>query len=187
MKGLLLMCLLAIFLCTNAYSQDRQLIAGIHETGELYLSAEDINTAEEKSLLNSFVEDYLSYQPNRFIYVGCNEKNAYYENDTVRMRMISQDYYPLWECCKFVEWNLVDDGQFLWSDLEACKKGAQRSYYLSTTKVEASLHDKSIYLNIFRNGSAIEHFKLLKVEEATSKYSRQLDPVLVLLRLPPAK
>lgn len=187
MKNLLLICLLAIFQCTYTYSQDSQLIAGVYASEESSSSFESPNAAEVKGILNRFVKNYLSYNPDRFIYVGCNEQNSYYESDTVRMRKISQDYYPLWECCEFVEWNLVDDARFLWSDLQACKKGVQRSYYLSTTKIKASLQNKSIYLDIFRNGSAIERFKLLNIEKATSKNHSEADEVLVLLRLPMAQ
>ncbi|UII30644.1 hypothetical protein LVD17_20330 [Fulvivirga ulvae] len=178
---LLIICLWA----TSPYlhSQESQLIAGLHEPKEPYVSNEDPNSAKAKGILNHFVKNYLSYNSDKYIYVGCNEQNEYYENDTVRMRRISHDYYPVWQCCKFVEWNLVADSRFLWSDLEACKKGVQRSYYLSTTNIKATLQDKEIYLDVSRNGSVIERFKVIRVDEADSKHNELPDPVLVLLRV----
>ena len=181
MKSLLLIiCLGAI--SPLLFGQERQLMASLTTTEGTNLSLEAPNTTN-RNALKSFVKNYLTYSPDRYIYVGCNEQNQYYENDTVRMRKISHDYYPVWQCCEFVEWNLIDDARFLWSDLQACKEGVQRSYYLSTTKVEASLKSKDIYLDVSRNGSTIERFRLIRIEKANSKNNAQPDPVLVLLRV----
>ena len=184
MKGYFLLCLLAV--SNLLYSQQQSLVAGIYESDESELSEYTHYGETNTHTLKQFVNDYLSFNPNKHIYVGCNENNQYYEGDTIRMHRISRDYYPVWECCKFVEWSIVDDAKFLWSDLETCNKEVQRSYYLSTTNVKVSLKDGSIYLNIFRNGTALEHFRLLNIIEVPAKYSKQTDPVLVLLREPKA-
>lgn len=184
MKGFFLLCLLTI--SNLLYAQEQSLVAGIYEPDESELAEYNHYNATNAQVINRFVNDYLSYSSNNYIYVGCNENNQYYEADTIQMRRISRDYYPVWECCKFVEWSIVDDAKFLWSDLQTCNKEVQRSYYLSTTNVKVSIKDKSIYLDIFRNGTALERFRLLNIVEVPAKHSNHSDPVLVLFREPKA-
>ena len=132
--------------------------------------------------LNRFIKNYLTYHKDKYVYISCNENNQFYDADTVRMQRISKNYYPVWSCCKFVEWRLVNDAEFLWSDLQTCEEEAQRSYYLSVTEMTASQKKGSIYLSIVRNGVTIDRFKVLGIEEVASRHRQHPDKVLVLLR-----
>ena len=186
MKALLLICLLT--LSQLSYAQEGQLFASISDTDTDMLLTEpermdsEVKPEASKINLKKFVNEYLTYKPNKYIYVGCNEQGQYYESDTVRMRRITDGYYPVWECCKFVEWSIVDDAQFLWSDLRTCKEDVSRSYFLSTNKVDVFMKDKSIYLDIFRNGAPLERFRLLDIEKSEKRNSNRVDSILVLVR-----
>lgn len=172
--------LIILMICQHLiYSQE--LLADLDEEYEdEYVTIMDI--PEENPELKDFVEEYLSYHPDKYNYISCNENNVFYENDTVRMQQISKDYYPVWECCTFVEWRLVNDVEFLWSDLETCERKIDRSYYLSVTRVNAYEENNSIYLEIIRDGTIVDHFRVIDVEEKPSRHSEEANNVLVLYR-----
>lgn len=163
------------------------------QTRSVLASAEDIEITERKAHtsvspdIRAFIQKYLSYNSDPYVYVSCNEANEYYRSDTVRMRQISGNYYPTWDCCTFVEWRLISNAEFLWSDLQRCTLEEQRSYYLSTTHISPWRKGSYIYLSLVRNGVTVEQFKLLKTEEAPSRYRNKPDKVLVLLRMPKAQ
>lgn len=174
---------LTILIICQHLTHSQDLVADLNEEYEdEYVTIMDID--EDKPELKNFVEEYLSYHPDKYNYISCNENNDFYDSDTVRMQQISKEYYPVWECCTFVEWRLVNDIKFLWSDLETCEQNIDRSYYLSVTHINAYEENNSIYLEIIRDGTVVDHFRVIDVEEKPSRYSVGADNVLVLYREP---
>ncbi|ELR70477.1 hypothetical protein C900_03731 [Fulvivirga imtechensis AK7] len=160
-------------------------MAELHHANESMHSIEmEAKTMEDGPILKKFIRNYLTYREDKYIYISCNEDNQFYDADTVRMQRISKNYYPVWACCQFVEWRLVGDTEFLWSDLQTCQEEVQRSYYLSVTELKATQKHGSIFLSIIRNGVIIDRFKVLGTEEADARYRQHPDEVMVLLRLP---
>lgn len=169
----------------QALAQAQPVLAELHEPKKnSHAIKMGTYAIDDSPSLKKFIKSYLTYRDDRYIYISCNEDNQFYNADTVRMQRISKNYYPVWACCQFVEWRLVSDAEFLWSDLQTCQEEMQRSYYLSVTEMEASQKKGAIYLSITRNGVVIDRFKVLGTEEVTSRHLRHPDIALVLLRQP---
>ncbi|UII23974.1 hypothetical protein [Fulvivirga ligni] len=137
---------------------------------------------EKLSKVKQFVNKNISHISSRSVYISCNDDSSYYKSDTVRIRQLAKNFYPETGCCQFVEWRMVTNSKFIWSDLSNCDK-TDRSYYLSPTVVHVIENNNQIYLKIMRNGLLVEMFKVIGLDEQPYEHISTNSKVLVLARV----
>ncbi|UII25042.1 hypothetical protein LVD15_17220 [Fulvivirga maritima] len=150
-----------------------------HEEEEEYNSAAFMKMREIKH----FIEANFENKSERALYVSCNDDSMYYEQDTIKIHQLHKNYYPNIECCRFIEWGMISDSKFIWTDLSTCNQNYDKSYYLSPTIINVIENNNDIFIKIVRNEKVVDTFKIIGLEEKPSRYHKTTNKTLLLTRV----
>ncbi|MBL3655198.1 hypothetical protein [Fulvivirga sediminis] len=133
--------------------------------------------------IKHFIESNFANKSEKALYVSCNDDSMYYEQDTIKIHQLHKNYYPNIECCKFIEWGMISDSKFIWTDLSTCNQNYDKSYYLSPTIIKVIDKGNSIFIRIVRNDLIVDTFKVVDIEEKPSRYHNTINKTLLLTRV----
>ncbi|MTI21778.1 hypothetical protein E1176_12170 [Fulvivirga sp. RKSG066] len=159
----------------------------IAKTLLLFCSLFAINTTygqSAKTDLQDFINSKVIKKSNEHVIIACNTDQDFLEERTVKLKVEKKRNYPgQLGCCNYVQWQMVANGKFIWTDMDVCDRKYDKSYYTNITTVNIKNNGDELILDLKRDGVSFVSYQILEKTQEPTVNGKDLVDVITLKQI----